>query len=430
MNRFACFIAPLLLSMASPAFAAVQYTVVELGTLGGQNTNARAINAAGQVVGGSERVTGTAELHAFLYSDGVMKDLDTIGESSEGWDINDAGVVVGQMLVPTGGTHAFLTHGAGMTDLTPAGWNTYAAAINSSGEIVGTVEQGGRSAEQPAIYSNGNWTTLGTLGGNWGFASAVNNNGQIAVSVETGAHNLDAFLYQNGSMIDLGTLGGTQSWTYGINDAGAVVGWSSGAGDAFEHAFLYEKGRMQDLGVLDAGSNSAAYAINNEGIVVGESNNRATIWTNGKPFDLNGMVPSTFDARLIEARGINDSGEIICNGTDNGYERAFLLIPRNPPALGLRGGVRRLNARLHVTIRGTITNVPVKYVTFHVGRSRPVPGTPSHPGRASGKHLRYAHGTSSWSLSVALKPGKNYVTIIAHGFYANSRPVTVEVIQK
>jgi hypothetical protein len=44
--------------------------------------------------------------------------------------------------------------------------------------------------------------------------------------------------------------------------------------------------------------------------------------------------------------------------------------------------------------------------------------------------LEYATGTDSWSLSTVLKPGKNYITVIAHGSYGDSEPVTVEVIQK
>ena len=41
-----------------------------------------------------------------------------------------------------------------------------------------------------------------------------------------------------------------------------------------------------------------------------------------------------------------------------------------------------------------------------------------------------ATGTDAWSLSTALRPGKNYITVVAHGSYGDSHPVTVVVIQK
>lgn len=428
MNRFAYLVAPILLSAASSAFAAVQYTVVDLGTLGGQSSYATAINASGQVVGRSDGGRNVGE-HAFLYSDGVMKDL---GETNEAWGLNDAGAVVGDFTSSVrGDIHAFLYDDSGMTDLTQSGWVGVGRAINSSGTIVGSTALDTSLSEAPALYSNGSWTMLGTLGGSSGVAAAINEGGQIAGSAETSTHHIHAFLYQQGSMIDLGTLGGTTSWAFGINNAGAVVGWSIGAGDAFEHAFLYENGQIQDLGVLSGGNESAAYAINNKSVIVGESNAHAAIWTNRTISDLNQMIPLDFSIYLTNAMGINDSGEIICNGFVNGQAHAFLLVPGvTPPALGVQGRLHRVNTRRHAMIQGITTNGPVKNVTFHVGRVMPGHGTASHSGGIKVEHPRYANGTSSWSLATALKPGRNYVTITAHGSYGDSRPITVEIIQK
>jgi probable HAF family extracellular repeat protein len=61
------------------------YTVTDLGTLGGASSGANAINNRGQVVGGSLNATpdptnpGSTELRAFLWQDGVMSDLGTLG---------------------------------------------------------------------------------------------------------------------------------------------------------------------------------------------------------------------------------------------------------------------------------------------------------------------------------------------------------------
>src|SRR5262245_45113186 len=52
------------------------YTVTDLGTLGGKGSVACGINSRGQVVGFSSIATG--QLHAFLWSHGVMTDLGTL----------------------------------------------------------------------------------------------------------------------------------------------------------------------------------------------------------------------------------------------------------------------------------------------------------------------------------------------------------------
>ncbi len=103
---------------------------------------ARAINDEGQVVGSS--LTSSGETHAFLWQDGEMADLGTLGGSaSYATGINDQGQIVGYATPAGGGQHAFLWQGGVMTDLNSllsngAGWTlTTATAINASGQIVG-----------------------------------------------------------------------------------------------------------------------------------------------------------------------------------------------------------------------------------------------------------------------------------------------------
>ena len=57
------------------------YRLTDLGTLGGPTSRATHVNSAGQVVGASTTKAGAT--HAFLYTDGAMKDLGAVGGTRE-----------------------------------------------------------------------------------------------------------------------------------------------------------------------------------------------------------------------------------------------------------------------------------------------------------------------------------------------------------
>ena len=95
------------LVVAQPAAASARLPIIDLGTLGGTFSDARAINERGQVVG--ESTTASGEEHAFLWQDGTMSDLGTLsGDQSEANGINNRGQVVGGSTTATGDFHAVL----------------------------------------------------------------------------------------------------------------------------------------------------------------------------------------------------------------------------------------------------------------------------------------------------------------------------------
>ena len=91
------------------------YSITDLGTLGGSESSATAINDRGEVVGYSTR-SGDGSLHAFRHSDGRMIDLLPGPTPSFANDINNRGEVVG-----TEDAQAFLYRRGQVTNIGPGG---------------------------------------------------------------------------------------------------------------------------------------------------------------------------------------------------------------------------------------------------------------------------------------------------------------------
>lgn len=296
--------------------AAPSYVAQPLGTLGGAATKAIALNARGDVTGGS-LTPGNLSEHAFLFADGTLRDLGPMGGvHSAGYDVNDAGAVTGEVAFADGHSHAFVYSNGRAIDLgTLGGTDSYAHGINERGQIAGAATTAAGDT-RAFLYSSGRMSDLGTLGGINSAAWHINRNGDVAGMAETANGEVHAFLYRNGRMQDLGTLGGPISMGFGLNDAGVVVGMS--LTEAFEvHAFVYTGGRMQDLGLLD-GAETAAYAINNLGQVVGMATSatgidRAFLY-DGALHDLTAITAGLGNGALDAALDINDAGQIAVAG--------------------------------------------------------------------------------------------------------------------
>ena len=119
------------------------YSITDLGVSPGyMSSTAEAVNNAGQVVGFEQ--TADSVSHAFIWQNGAMTDLGTLGgTNSYASAINGSGQVVGTS--DTGEldqfgdviSHAFLWENGVMTDSTPAGIFSSASGINDVGQVVG-----------------------------------------------------------------------------------------------------------------------------------------------------------------------------------------------------------------------------------------------------------------------------------------------------
>jgi probable HAF family extracellular repeat protein len=123
---------------SSHAFIFQNGVLRDLGTLGGIRSEAFGVNDRGTVVGNSR--TAESVDHAFVFEDGAMRDLGTLGgESSTAYDVNDRGVVVGASRDASGQTFAFIAYGAGaMRKLLQV--PSIAHAINNRGDVIGTLD--------------------------------------------------------------------------------------------------------------------------------------------------------------------------------------------------------------------------------------------------------------------------------------------------
>jgi probable HAF family extracellular repeat protein len=133
------------LIMKPNSINAAQYSITDLGVLPGHDVSeGRSLNDFGQVAGVSG--ASATERHAFFWQNGVMLNLGTLGGlNSEAYDINSLGQVVGLAWLPDT-SHAYVWDAVnGMRDLGtlpecgPADCQSAAWAINDFGLIAGTV---------------------------------------------------------------------------------------------------------------------------------------------------------------------------------------------------------------------------------------------------------------------------------------------------
>ena len=301
---------------------------IDLGTLGGNESSASSVNNRGQVVGLATNTIPdpfsflVTQIRAFLWQDGAMQDLGTLGGTEAvPYFVNERGQVAGDSFINS--------------------------TVNPST---------GFPTQDPFLWEQGTMLDLGTLGGTFGSSFGLNNRGQV-VGFSDLAGDPDCliffpytcqthpFLWDRGVLRDLGTLGGGFGVAEGINDSGEVVGWATNENDQAQLAFLWKDGVMTNLGTLNGDDCSIAFHINSRGQIVGNSfpcaggPGHGFIWQNGFMTDLNALLPPG-SSLTPEGDGavINDRGEIAEMGVlPDGDIHAFLLIPCDENHPGVEG---------------------------------------------------------------------------------------------
>jgi len=188
---------------------------------------------------------------AFLWEGDAMIDLGTLGgATSVARALNDRGQIVGYSSTASGETRAFLWEDGHMIDLGTLEGDSYAVAINRHGQILAYSYV--NNLPHAFLWEDGKLTALGTLPGRMAsIGHALNNRGQVVgVSYTVGEYSVHAFVWEHGTMTDLGTLpGGAASVAFDINERGEIAGWSSAGrdGNSAQHAVLWTTRKVADL---------------------------------------------------------------------------------------------------------------------------------------------------------------------------------------
>lgn len=338
-----------------------RYTVIGLGTLGGDLSFAGAIDPAGRIAGSAQVTYRKPHYfwqdrfsHAFLWDQGKITDLGCLPGAQTPTvfvsAMNTHGDVAGAEFDGKGGNIAFCRVAGRSFNLSPRGSiDSHATGINDAGKVVGrSCTARGYSAY---IWVDGKGLRIGEGNCEGVEANGINNHDQIVgmavvsfspiVDFRGRRGNYRAVVWNSGKRTDLGDLIGshddqaTYSDAFAINDDGDIAGESYAfSNSGLRHACLWKNGRIIDLGAPPGRSESSARALNCRGQVVGWSFNKgqvthAFLYENGQMRDLNDLIPPDSGWELLEANGINNRGQICGTGWKRSEQQsaAFVLQP-------------------------------------------------------------------------------------------------------
>lgn len=384
------FIAVVVVATPSAALGSYAYNLTVLDPRGSYSgvywTGAKGINDAGQVLGYVQ--TSPAE-HSFVWDSGTYYDLGFLthqGNCTYGCyndtyanAINSSGQVSGYSWTTSAAQNAFIitpnyaspgsdgnpwftsggtsnyTRNAQMQDLQTSmpGTTTSSSAfgLNDAGEAVGWYQYTNTTTVNSAfLNSGGSHYDIGA-GLNTPVAQDINNADQVTGDYKGGSNYL-SFIWTDAdhdNVVDagemkssIGHLGGSVTRAQALNNEGQVVGYSQETFPGPYRAFIWEDdgstlGDMTPLGVLDtswSGARSYAYDINNHSQVVGSasttSNDAGFVWRDGTITDLNTLIDPSTGFYVWSAEAINDKGWIVGNGyytSSSSNRMLFILKP-------------------------------------------------------------------------------------------------------
>jgi probable HAF family extracellular repeat protein len=249
--------------------------IEDLGSFGGNQNIAGGINNRGQIVGFSTNgildpfSPNGEQTRAFLWQNGQMQDLGTLGgPDALATYINERGQIAGISYTsttpnPVTGVpplEPFLWENGKMLDLgTLGGAVGFVGGLNNRGQVIGVSSIAANAAAcftefdpncHPFLWSQDKLIDLNTstIGGKPSRVAGINDAEHIVGTAAFPNASFDAYLWKNGVAIDLGHLAiDCFSEATAINSHSQVVGNSFSCDGNSYHAFLWENGSMIDL---------------------------------------------------------------------------------------------------------------------------------------------------------------------------------------
>ncbi|WP_298236572.1 hypothetical protein [uncultured Azohydromonas sp.] len=303
-----------------PAMAKPLYEAHPIVLNGMTAVEAYAINNRGQVTGYA--YTDPTKYSAFLYNfrtnSGVTGgDLD----AGIGYGINDKSEIV---VSKSGSAYKYFS--GAIENIGYPGMLTIPEDINNKGAVAGYYYNTS-SIARAFLYSNGERSDLGTLGGDFSIAYGINSKNEVVGTSSNGAaFTSKAFLYSNGAMVDIFPNLSGSSVAAEINNHGDIVGWGQFSQGITNQGFAIRNDNLDVFG----GPETRARDINEKGVVVGESSNKAFVYFRGM-YNLNNISIKPEGWTITHATGINDSGLITAFGfNERGARVSMILSPVTP----------------------------------------------------------------------------------------------------
>jgi probable HAF family extracellular repeat protein len=160
--------------------------VRDLGTLGGPYATANAINDKGVIVGTSYVTYDPGTVRGFIYENGTMTAIGTFGgAASRAYDINSHGVIIGEAQDAAGVFHPYILDRYGMRRMEGVPDGAALFAINDQGVVLGSFSNPNHQGQTQFIWEDGVLTPLDTIpavkAAGWGsiFVTDMNDRGQI-----------------------------------------------------------------------------------------------------------------------------------------------------------------------------------------------------------------------------------------------------------
>jgi probable HAF family extracellular repeat protein len=298
-----------------------------------------------------------------------------------------------------GATACFLYQNGSYTSFsTPSSGCGIVRAGNTRGEFVGTLSPPlqagfGSVPEDAFVYRNGDFMRLDSLLPGQppvSFATSINENGDVAGVFQTNFYTFTstlrdgttsltsspaqqfAFVYSNGLVRQLPDLGAQWSTAYAINDNGDVVGDSvlpSDLGPPPVHAAIFpHDGGIIDLGTF-GGPRSSAVAINSKGQVAGWANLDAN---NSHAFFYDSGMMTEIQLPGGNAASINDGGEVVGTYRPASDQSQHAFYYANGNAADLNTLTLDLPAGMILVTAQRITNEGLILVSAQKSPSEPV----------------------------------------------------------